>query len=62
MNHGVAHLVWMGIIFAVLLVVGKFVGVGLIVLFVVACLFMMAAMMLGMNHNDTDHTQPKDKE
>ena len=56
MNHGISHLVWMGVIFVALLVIGKVVGVGLILLFPLFCFFMMAAMMLGMGHgDDNDH-------
>ena len=51
MNHGTSHLVWMGIGFVALLVIGKIVGIGLILLFPLFCFFMMAVMMLGMGHN-----------
>lgn len=62
MNHGISHLVWMGVIFVALLVIGKIVGVGLILLFPLFCFFMMAGMMLGNGHGNMDHKDHKDKE
>lgn len=62
MNHGISHLVYMGAIFVALLVIGKVIGVGLILLFPLFCFFMMAAMMLGMSHDNMDHKNHKDKE
>ena len=59
MNHGTSHLIWMGVIFVALLVIGKVVGVGLILLFPLFCFFMMAAMMLGMNHGGRDDHEHK---
>jgi hypothetical protein len=57
MNHGTSHLIWMGVAFVALLVIGKVVGVGLFLLFPLFCFFMMAAMMLGMGmgHGDDKH-------
>jgi hypothetical protein len=40
--------------FLVLLIVGRIVGVGLLLLFPLFCIFMMVAMMLGMGHGHDD--------
>lgn len=62
MNHGMSHIVWMGVVFVALLVIGKVVGVSLIILFPFFCFFMMVAMMLRMNHSGTDHKNHEGKE
>lgn len=56
MNRGTSHLIWIGVAFVALLVIGKIVGVGLVLLFPLFCFFMMAVMMLGMGmgHNGDD--------
>lgn len=50
MRHDSKHLIWMGAGFVALLVIGKVVGISVILLFLLFCLVMLAAMMLGMNH------------
>ncbi|OGL29795.1 hypothetical protein A3D14_00240 [Candidatus Saccharibacteria bacterium RIFCSPHIGHO2_02_FULL_47_12] len=52
MNHGKNHLIVMGIGFAALLILSKFVGASALLLFFFFCLFMMATMMHGMGHDD----------
>jgi hypothetical protein len=48
-----SHVIVMGAGFIVLLIVSRFIGISSILLFFLFCFFMMAAMMLGMNHNNT---------
>ena len=55
MNHGISHIVWMGVIFVALFVVGKIFGISLIVFFPLICMLMMVAMMFTMNHGEMDH-------
>jgi len=54
MNHGKNHLIIMGVGFAILLVISKWVGTSVLLLFFFLCFFMMAIMMLGMGHGGGD--------
>jgi hypothetical protein len=55
MNHGISHLIWMVGGFIFLLLLGKIVGVSLVLLFPLFCFFMMVAMMMGMGHGSGDN-------
>lgn len=44
------HLIVMGLGFVALLALGKFIGASIVAVFLFFCLFMMAAMMLSMDH------------
>lgn len=59
MNHGKNHLITMGVGLLALLVISKFVGISAYLLFFFFCFFMMATMMLGMDHGNDDKHQHK---
>jgi hypothetical protein len=61
MNHDKRHVLWMGIGFVVVLIAAKFAGVGMLLLFPLFCFFMMAVMMLGMDHGGNDNNQHNHK-
>ena len=48
------HLIVMGLGFVALLALGQFIGASIVLVFLFFCMFMMAAMMLGMSHDDKD--------
>lgn len=54
MNHGKNHLYIMGIGYLAILILALATGANVFFLFFFLCFFMMAAVMLGMNHDGHD--------